>query len=349
VVGLAVVIVGGFAPAASAHSLNSGPQPSNYRSVLTSVTPATGGVQIQLLDNGLHVRVTVTGAHVVTVLGYGGEPYLRVDANGAAVNVEAPDYYLNRTASLGTVPSSLAPGATPQWRTIGSAPRVTWHDHRTHFMGYAPPPAVAAAPGRVHTISDWTLRLVVDRQPVVAGGTLTWVPGPSPALPLTAAALVAAVIAGCLATMRRQWWLALATIAVVSWAIELARAFALVGGRSGSVVTRLGALAGHGVLLLALTAVILALVLGAFRRRTWTAGLAAFAGVITAFPLDLPGLSVLWRSQMLTTLSPSAFRALTAAALGCSLGLAVGGVLLLRRLEPLPPHVPAVTRVEEPV
>ncbi|MDQ1747170.1 MAG: hypothetical protein QOD07_1433 [Frankiaceae bacterium] len=349
VVVLTVVLVGGFAPAASAHSVNSGPQPSNYRSVLTSVTPVTDGIRIQLLDNGLHVQVTVTARHVVTVLGYSGEPYLQVDGSGAAVNTNAPDYYLNRNANLGSVPSSLASNAAPHWHTLGSAPQVIWHDHRTHFMGYTPPPAVAAAPDHAHPVANWALHLVVDGHPVIANGTLTWIPGPSPALPLTAAILGAAAITAGIAATRRRWWLALTMVATTSWAVELTRAAALVGGRSGPVTTRLGALAGHGALLLALTVTFGVLIRGALRRRLWAAGLAAFFGVITLLSLDLPGLSVLWRSQMLTSVSPPAFRALTATALASSLAVSIGGALQLRRLEPLPSRQPTTARVEEPV
>ena len=41
---------------------------------------------------------------------------------------------------------------------LSTEPHYVWHDHRTHWMSQGLlPPAVAADPGRSHTVSEWTV------------------------------------------------------------------------------------------------------------------------------------------------------------------------------------------------
>ena len=67
-------------------------------------------------------------AYDVVILGYSGEPYLRVGAAGAFENVRSPAVYLNATRNGGIPPSSADPSAPPEWRRIGvrGGPRSSW-------------------------------------------------------------------------------------------------------------------------------------------------------------------------------------------------------------------------------
>jgi hypothetical protein len=57
--------------------------PTNYQTRITAITPAIPGLSMRVLDRGDQLELTnVTGRDLV-VLGYEGEPYLRVGPAGA--------------------------------------------------------------------------------------------------------------------------------------------------------------------------------------------------------------------------------------------------------------------------
>ena len=66
-------------------------EPTDYRSVLVSVEPATHAVTVNLVGDGTFVELAVERGTEVVVVGYFEEPYLRFDADGTvAVNVRSP-------------------------------------------------------------------------------------------------------------------------------------------------------------------------------------------------------------------------------------------------------------------
>ncbi|MGH9023819.1 MAG: hypothetical protein ACRDV9_12100, partial [Acidimicrobiia bacterium] len=78
------------------------------------------------------------------------------------------------------------------------------HDHRTHWMGAADPPAVQREPGKRHTIiADWTIQMRYADQDIVASGDLYWIPGSSP-LPWYVLSLV--IIGGVASLALRPDW-----------------------------------------------------------------------------------------------------------------------------------------------
>src|SRR5207302_5970632 len=103
---------------AAAHTVT-GVQPTNFRSEIISVEPPTPGVAIHLLDLGRRVEVVDDGPGEVVLLGYQGEPYLRVGPAGVFENRRSPAVYLNRPTSSGATPATPPAGvdaaAPPSW------------------------------------------------------------------------------------------------------------------------------------------------------------------------------------------------------------------------------------------
>jgi peroxiredoxin len=190
------VLVPLTAAPASAHAADA-VTATDYRSVITSVRPAVAGLSIREIETGSRLQVVNHTGRDVTVLGYAGEPYLRIGAGGGVwENTRSVATYTNRTiAGTNPIPAS-ADNKGVAWRRVGGGDRVRWHDHRTHWMIPQKPPLVAADPGHAHAIGlPWQVQLVAGSTPVTVTGTLTYLPPPTWqawwALVLLAAAAVA--------------------------------------------------------------------------------------------------------------------------------------------------------------
>ncbi|MDG4820565.1 hypothetical protein O7635_01695 [Asanoa sp. WMMD1127] len=158
------------------------PDGTDYRTAVTSVTPAAAGLRVRAVEAGARLELTNHTGTTVEVLGYSNEPYLEVRPDGVYENVHSPAVYLNATlAGVATLPATADPTLPPAWRKASSVPVVRWHDHRSHWMQSARPPSVAADPSRPQRIRDWVVPLRTDGVTMLeARGTLDWVPPPSP-------------------------------------------------------------------------------------------------------------------------------------------------------------------------
>ncbi|MEU1396137.1 hypothetical protein ABZ403_08735 [Micromonospora zamorensis] len=165
------------APAA-AHGADA-PDGTDYRTRTTGVAPARPGLEVRVVEAGARLELTNRTGRTVEVIGYSGEPYLRVGPDGIFENSRSPATYLNRTITGDTaLPAEADPAAPPSWRRIDDGPTARWHDQRALWQESAPPEAVRAAPDREHRVRDWTVPLRDGADPVVIGGTLDWVPPP---------------------------------------------------------------------------------------------------------------------------------------------------------------------------
>jgi hypothetical protein len=172
------------------------PDGTNYRTQVISVTPALPDVTVRTIEAGARLELANRSEKTVEVLGYDGEPYLEVRPDGVYENIHSPATYLNATLTGGAaVPAEADPTMPPTWRRVTDEPVARWHDHRAHWMTAAKPPQVAADPGRVHRIRDWTVPLRVELSAAQIHGTLDWIPPPMPALWWAAAVLGAAALA----------------------------------------------------------------------------------------------------------------------------------------------------------
>ena len=178
--GLAAGLVVATAAPASAHTVG-GEHATNYRTRVLSLSPATAGVALRAIEHGDRLQLTNTSDHDVVVLGYDGEPYLRIGPRGVYENRRSPATYLNRTR-LGTdrPPASADSSAPPEWRRVNGGRTARWHDHRAHWMNSEPPPSVQRASDVQHLIQRFTIKLRSDGETLRARGDVYWVPPPSP-------------------------------------------------------------------------------------------------------------------------------------------------------------------------
>jgi hypothetical protein len=172
----------------------------NYRSYVTRVLPSTPGVSLQVLEFADRLILTNHSGQTVTVLGYQGEPYGRVLANGTVqLNTRSPAYFLNQNFYGDVnVPASASASATPHWTVVDRTGRLEWHDHRIHWMSPVLPPQVKNK-GKRTKIFNWQVPIQVGAQKAMVDGRLFWVPaGVSKAPTGAIVALVVLIVLGVL-------------------------------------------------------------------------------------------------------------------------------------------------------
>ena len=260
-----------LAPAASALAHNgTGGASSDYRIEIVGWQGDHSGVELRVVELGNRLELRRTTATTVMILGYSGEPYLRLDANGVAENLNSPAHYLNRDRFASTdPPASASPDATPSWTPVSAGSTVRWHDHRAHWMSTTPRADVVADPDVERVIfASNPVDLVVDGRTVAALIRVTWLPAPRRLLWLgTAALLGLAVAAACVLvpTMKRL----LPSAALLG-------AIAAFGGQGASSTRHV------------LAALVIALAIGAvvLRRPLLAAVPAVGAGILAATRLE---------------------------------------------------------------
>ncbi len=188
-----------------------------------TVDPGLPGVHWKVYTGGLLIEVVNEGDDVLVVEGYEGEPYLRIGPDGVERNRRSPTTYLNddrvgqRISERSDVamPMVADASAPAQWIHISDEPRMTWHDHRVHWMSPEPPDFVDAGPlarvmMRVNLVGvighagedagvfqEWTIPVTHAGEPATVEGEMAWDDPPS-AVPylLVAALLVAPALLG---------------------------------------------------------------------------------------------------------------------------------------------------------
>jgi hypothetical protein len=323
--GLGVTTVIVSAQPAAAHTVP-GVQPSNYQTTVDGTTPAVRGLTVQSIDLGNELELHNDTQTDVVVLGYQGEPYLRIGPRGVFENIRSPAKYLNQTRDGKTpVPASADPAATPEWHQIGTGTTARWHDHRAHWMGTDDPPEVARNPDQRHLIDHWQLQLRRGSQDITVSGDLLWVPGPKPWGWLLGALAAAAVVVALSRT--RAWRWAIAAVLAIVLVSETAHVAATWTATTASFATKIGAsVYSIGGIALAVVALVWLVV-----RPPYNAIPAVlFAGLIVAFAGGLADLTTLTRSQLPTDVPAEVARLEVALALGLGAGLAASAALRLR-------------------
>ena len=316
---LAVVLVLFTARPAAAHGGPAVDEPpaTNWRSRVTRFESPVPGLSIAMIDAGEKVELTNSSDRTVIVVGYENEPYLRVGPDGVFENGRSPAAYLNASITGGAaVPDTADAKAAPEWRPVSSSNRVSWHDHRSHWMGGDPPPAVQGDPGREQVVIErWTIPLEFDGQRVEVVGDLTWVPAP-PGWPWFVAIAALAVGVGAAAFSSR--WKAVvwagAGALLASCAVDIAGAW---WDSTDPVIQKVASLITPS---LAFAFLISALVLLDKRRDEallllfgGSAGVAVFFGWTSR--------AFLTNSQLPTALPPALARLTVTIALGVGVGL----------------------------
>lgn len=325
---LGVVLVGVTAAPAAAHGVG-GVEPTNYRTLVDPIVPRVPGLAVRPVDLGTRLELTNDGTTEVVVLGYDGEPYLRVGPRGVFENVRSPATYLNRTLRLDEasepVPPIADPDAEPRWRRVDDGRTARWHDHRAHWMGRADPPAVRRTPDREQLVQAFEIELRQGSTPIAVAGEVRWVPGPSP-WPWVVGALVLAGLVVAAGRSRRATRL----VALVLGLVAVSEALHVLGSWGGTT-QGIGDRLGAGVYAIAATVLALVAAVAVLRQGLDRAApLVLLAGIFVALAGGLADVGALVHSGIPSTLAPGAVRATVMVALGAGLGLATVGGLRLR-------------------
>jgi hypothetical protein len=173
------------------------------------------GVTARVIDGNRKLELTVVAPRTVTVIGYGGEPFLRFDRAGVFVNERSLTAVTNKLTRQDAAPA-LDKGAPPRWQLIAQRHRFAWHDHRL-----APAPGPQAASGRV---GNWSIPLDVDGRALRVEGGLWHARGPPlwPWLLLLAVAVGAGAALAILAGRSLQRGAAITCVAVAGAAFLVA-------------------------------------------------------------------------------------------------------------------------------
>jgi len=325
-----IAVVGLFATPASAHTI-SGPRPGNYRSRVVAIAPPAPGVTARVVDLGAKIELTNRTSTEVLVLGYEGEPYLRIGPHGVYENLHSQATYINRTRLGGSVPLGIdtAPGAPPEWHKIGDGNSARWHDHRIHWMSAQPPPAVAADPGSFQHLSQQNILFVHNGQTSRIAVALDWVPGPSgvPWIPVIAVLFVLGVLAAYLP----KWWRVLAVVVALLVISDMAHAFAYEIPRPGANPTKVFQFLGGSFVSIAVWAAAILTIVALVRRRIEALYGVVFVGLLVALIGGVTDVSALWKSQLPDAGPPLLTRVEVVLALGLGAGLVVGALVRMVR------------------
>jgi hypothetical protein len=309
----ALALVGSAGPAAA-----DPPRPTDYRSIVTGVTPATDAFDVRVVGGDAFVELTVAPGHDVVVTGYDNEPYLRFTADGDVLeNRSSPAAYVNeRRYGDVEVPDGVDPQGEPDWRRVAGGGTYAWHDHRIHWMSPQPPSNVP----RGDDVQEWNVLLVADGDPVTVNGVLRY----EAAVAWWPWALLAAVAAGAVWAAGRRWprrgvlRVAATIAAAVAVGVAAAEQLAIPEGAGRSVVR-------FAVPVVGLVGAVVALLADRSGRRRGLADVAGIAAVAAVTGWVARRLGVLTKPVLPTLLDAQLDRAGTALALG----LAGGAVALV--------------------
>jgi hypothetical protein len=339
---LACAVLVGTAGPASAHGVG-GLQPTNYLTTIDSMSPPVPGITVEVVDLGTRLQLRNTTAHDVVVLGYDGEPYLRVGPRGVFQNVRSPAVYINRSLNLANAaapPRTADPKAPPKWEKIGDGNTVRWHDHNAHYMGTQEPPVVQRDRSQRHVIDKYTVKMVWNGEDVVARGRIIWVPPPSPWPWIAAAVVLAAVVVW--ASRTRRWATVLAAALGVLIVTETLHVIGLWGASTDSFGKKsFESLYSIGGIVLALLA------LWWMRRKGADSAvpLVLLASIFLFVAGGLADVTSLARSQLPTSFAPGFARLLVTITLGVGLGTAIAAAWRLRPAKLVAPSPRSVSPV----
>ena len=319
------MVVFSAAPA-SAHGVG-GIQPTNYRTTVAPITPAVRGLELRSVDLGNRLELENTTGRDVIVVGYEGEPYLRVGPRGTFENTHSPAVYLNKSANTTprTLPKTADPAAPPEWRKVSSSTTARWHDHRAHWMGTSDPGIVARDRGSPHLIQRFTIHLRLADRKLSARGAVLWEPGPSPWPWVGFAVLL--IVLGVVVARTRRWdrWAA-AMLAV----LMVAEALHVVGVWGATTQSQWSDLAQSAYSLGGIVLGAIALERLARRGGYAAAPLLLCAGLFLGIAGGLADVTTLSHSQLPTTLPDWLTRLAVATVLGLGAAVATIAALHLR-------------------
>ncbi len=304
----AAVIAGSLAvPGTAAAHQRTGRVAVDYEATVTPLRPPLAqAVSVRIYRADLALRLKALGSHRVVVLGYTGEPFLRLGADGT---------FANRSSLTAAGLGLVKPGSAAGWHLVSTAPRLIWHDARLRGLHTG-----------VHE-RRWTVPVLVDGSRAELSGQLIRVPAP-PAWPWLAIAAVFAAATALLLALRRPALLRMAATGLgwVSGIATIVIASGLAAAQTGTEGTWVEA---TNEILFALVGIAV-LIRGSRHARALAGG----ALGLLALAVGVASLPVLLHGVVLSALPAGIAR--TAVALAVSAGAAgtlVGLVVLVDVLE----------------
>lgn len=317
-----------FAPAPAAAHQPGIQAAVDYRTRVDALSPAVPGVRVRFVASGSRLELRNSSARTVEVLGYRGEPWLRVRADGVWRNSRSPSAYLDEPASADKAAANA--DDPPRWQQLSRDPVVRWHDHRAVWHG-DPPAAVRADPTRAHRVRDWTIPVTFDGGAAQISGVVDWLPppgtGPWWALTLLVAAAIAALGLRS-ATVTRA---ALAGCALVTGSAAIAFAMVVIAFNAEPTSGGWGtALLSEGLPLLT-GLVLIAAGVAVLANRPAADFALTLAGITVALFTGLNNAALFTHAVAPLPIDGGWARLIEVATLGGGLGLAVCAALRIRR------------------
>lgn len=318
---LAALLALGVPVPADAHIAGSSGSPTNQTASVTAIRPSVPGLEVRVGLGGQWLRISDNGAHDILVLGYHGEPFLRMSRGQVQVNQLSSTAVDTGQTRGQAAASPAAPPNAPRWVTARDGTDAAWADAR-----------VDTPPGTVGTTVSWTVPMVVDGQPVKVAGTTERLAAPSP-WPWTAALVLLAAAVAALG-WSRAWHRPVAAVIVLGCAaFELHLLGTGLAPQQSAGITGWAGVAAVG----AFAAVISAVTVLSIARRARLAADRVITTGIMVLLLAATDISALWNSQ-LPFAGPAALdRGLVVATYATALGLLVAGIRqnrLARRAAP---------------
>lgn len=302
---------------------------TNYASAVISLDPPPDGVTARIIEAGNRLELTNRNAQEIVVLGYEGEPMLRVGRAGVFENRRSPSVFTSATRPL-AIPPDASPTAEPRWSRISAGAVARWHDHR-----------VDPGPAAKRDTASWTIPLRQEERAITLTGSQRYVPGPNPLPWLGAATVLLAGVAGTAVLRPRRWRPVMATALTVAVVLDVVHGVGRLTASYGPLPNRLFDLFFP---LLGWMAAVVAL-RSLARRPDELPSLAGLAGLALFLISGLGRAAALSNSQLAFSFSPTLARLAVVAALGVGGGVLVALVSSL--FGPLPAGEVAVARESE--
>jgi hypothetical protein len=158
---VALAFQAGALPAVASAHLRSGTVAVDYQATL--LRPSTAAYAARIFQSDRALSLTLRRGHTVTVLGYIGEPMLRLDGAGLSVNAAS----LTAVSEKLVKPSQRVVSATPRWLVRPGRTSVIWQDARVRGL-----PSGA-------TRGIWRVPVIVDGRRAALTGSLHRFPAPA--------------------------------------------------------------------------------------------------------------------------------------------------------------------------
>ena len=298
----AAIVAGSLAvPSTAAAHVRTGRVAVDYKATVAPLRPLLArAVEVRVYRADLALGVRALGSHRVVVLGYTGEPFLRLGADGV---------YASRGSLTAAGLGLVEPRSGTGWKLVVREPRLIWHDARVRGL----------PPGVHHR--RWTVPVLVDGSRAELSGGLTRVSRPA-LWPWLALVIAVAAATGLLLARRSPALLRRAATGL-GWVSALATICVAAGFGAGTTASGGTWVEAANELVFALVGIAF-LVFGSADARALAGG----AVGLLALAVGLTGVPVLLHGVVLSALPANAARASVALAISAGAAATVVGLVV---------------------